>query len=525
MTLPRSCRGGNTLSHPPTRFLLVQSDGESSNSVAAALKNPHETVVTSTWDNALELLDHADFRLLISNHEQAITLVEKAREAQRWRTLLHDSASALPTRSGLMPDFAQQLSKDGSIAVLWIDATPLWNIDAESKSDVRPSWQHEISCILKSLITTILRSNDRLTVDDIDSPYFCIFLSAPRDAGWNDMACGQRIAHRVRSRIHHELSKRGLHAPTLRGKSHSGTNDHGVRVGWSRVTLDAHYPSAYQVRLAVERARASAEQRHAVNEVHDNANSIDTLLGERRLRCLFQPMYDLKTNLLIGYEGLARGPTESPYEFPENLLSLAAEHHRLTNVDRLMRETVFTRAIELPAPGRIFFNTHPTTLTEDSSLRADRLGYFLNRLGIPPRRLVLELSARHLSLITKETRHALDQLRALGIQLAIENISHDSLALDTIAQLHPDIIKIDRMLVEDIADNDVKQSLLSTWVTLAHRLNCVVIACGIESLREQECLLHLGIRYGQGYFLGKPMHPTPTGWLFMSHAMRGAKTA
>jgi EAL domain-containing protein (putative c-di-GMP-specific phosphodiesterase class I) len=100
---------------------------------------------------------------------------------------------------------------------------------------------------------------------------------------------------------------------------------------------------------------------------------------------------------------------------------------------------------------------------------------------------------------------ALDQLCLLGVRLAIDDTGAGFSSFAHILKLAPDIIKLDRELTSGIDHDPVRAALATALVSFASQLGAEIIAEGIESAAELEVLRNLGIRFGQGYFLCRPV--------------------
>jgi EAL domain-containing protein (putative c-di-GMP-specific phosphodiesterase class I) len=99
---------------------------------------------------------------------------------------------------------------------------------------------------------------------------------------------------------------------------------------------------------------------------------------------------------------------------------------------------------------------------------------------------------------------ALNQLRLMGVRLAIDDTGAGFASLAHILKLAPDFIKLDRELTSGIDHDPVRIALATALVSFASKLGAEIIAEGIETAVELEVLRRLGIRYGQGYFLCRP---------------------
>jgi EAL domain-containing protein (putative c-di-GMP-specific phosphodiesterase class I) len=120
------------------------------------------------------------------------------------------------------------------------------------------------------------------------------------------------------------------------------------------------------------------------------------------------------------------------------------------------------------------------------------------------RRIVMELTEQVKVDDYPRLSSALTELRLMGVRLAIDDTGAGFASLAHILKLGPDIIKLDRELTCGIDHDPVRRALAAALVTFAAHTGADIIAEGIETAAELEVLQGLGIRYGQGYFLGRP---------------------
>ena len=103
---------------------------------------------------------------------------------------------------------------------------------------------------------------------------------------------------------------------------------------------------------------------------------------------------------------------------------------------------------------------------------------------------------------------ALDDLRAHGIRVAIDDVGSGFSSFRHVTRVNPEILKLDRSLVCGIDDDPVRQSLAAAIVAFAADVGAVVVSEGIESESELACLRELAVGLGQGFFLGRPSSGT-----------------
>ena len=118
--------------------------------------------------------------------------------------------------------------------------------------------------------------------------------------------------------------------------------------------------------------------------------------------------------------------------------------------------------------------------------------------------MVLELT-EHAAVHDYEVlRQALLELRARGLRLAVDDAGAGYASLRHVLSLAPDIIKLDISLIREIETDRGARALASALISFAEQMGQLVIAEGIEHDRTVEVLAAIGVRYGQGFLLGRP---------------------
>ncbi len=219
------------------------------------------------------------------------------------------------------------------------------------------------------------------------------------------------------------------------------------------------------------------------------------------LSLAWQPVYDLASGHIWGYEALSRGPEGSGLEPPAELWPWAAGLGRAHALEYLCRARAWASAPQLLQPGHLFFvNVDPRWLEVDEHLIRTW----------SPECTVLEVSERQSAVSTAECAQALQLWRARGFRVALDDFGAGYSGLTTLVSLHPDILKVDRMLVEGVDRDGWRQEVLASVLHLSHDLGIVVVAEGIQTQAELETLITLRTPYGEGFHLGRPA-PVPSG--------------
>ncbi len=232
------------------------------------------------------------------------------------------------------------------------------------------------------------------------------------------------------------------------------------------------------------------------------------ILESESLNAIYQPIVDYKKQVILGYESLVRGPSDSALHNPVMLFDMARRTGSLTELDLLCKRTGIQGFKAKRLPGKLFLNTTPQGLLEPGHRTGLTLEY-LRELGLKPENVVIELTEQYQMTDSHVLSNALQHYREMGFEIAIDDLGAGYSGLTRWAELRPEYVKIDRHFIQNIHTDAVKQSFVRSIIDIAKELNCKVIAEGIESREESQMLMDMGICYGQGYYFGRPQSNPP----------------
>lgn len=300
----------------------------------------------------------------------------------------------------------------------------------------------------------------------------------------------------------------GLHAAdgSLRWLSLATAAVHG-----SSASVDYVVTTVSDVTAAHAAALSETQQRS------ERQRRIHRVLTEGGLVTVFQPIVELSTGRTIGAEALARFPGMPPRS-PEQWFADAAAISLGVELELEAIREALAHLDELPAGVYLSLNAGPATVASPG------LRQLLT--SAVAGRVVLELT-EHVGVEDyTDLAEALDQLRGLGVRLAVDDTGSGFASLQHILNLRPDIIKLDRALVTGIDTDPSRRALAGSLMTFAQEIGARVVAEGVENAREHTVLRRLGIRYGQGYHLGRPAPlPLPAGTPALAGALRAVPSS
>lgn len=240
----------------------------------------------------------------------------------------------------------------------------------------------------------------------------------------------------------------------------------------------------------------------------EGMTALQEIIAGRKLNALFQPIMDLKNAEFLGFEGLIRGPADSPLHSPIKLFAAALQQGLSLEVEMLARQIVLESFSKQKLPGKLFLNISPETLTHPSFKNGQTLKY-MHSLDIDPACVVMELTENQPTYDFDAMRSALLHYRAMGFQTAIDDLGEGFSSLRLWSELRPEFIKIDMHFVQGVDHDPVKLQFLKSIQQIAESCGTRVIAEGIETEGELRVVKDLGIALGQGYFIARPNHTPP----------------
>jgi diguanylate cyclase (GGDEF)-like protein len=234
-----------------------------------------------------------------------------------------------------------------------------------------------------------------------------------------------------------------------------------------------------------------------------SAKLFEEILSNRALTPLFQPVVSIQHGTVYGYEALIRGPKGTSLYSPKALFKIAEKLDRLVELDMLCREVAIERFAELGLNGRLFLNVTPTVILAERFQGGNTL-QFAQRQGLSPDRLVIGVTETAPVEDYILLRQAVEHYREMGFAIAIDELGGGYAGFRHLAELRPELIKIDRYFIRNCYSDPVRRQLIHSICEIAHGVGSLVIAEGIETSRELDVVRSLGVNYAQGHLLSRP---------------------
>ena len=466
----------------------------------------------------LAVIDHRDklekdrlSELSILNEQLQSELVERKRvEKMITYSATHDALTNLPNRV-LFMDRLQHLidynkrHRDRKFAVLFLDL--------DNFKIVNDTLGHEAGDQL--LIESALRMKTHLRSDDtvarLGGDEFVIILE-----DIEDVSLATQVAERIEIDLSNPFNLKGHKLYIF------------VSIGIVFVNTDNYYENAEDILTNADIAMYISKEKglgsyeifnpvmldHVKNR-HERVQDLNEALQNNELTVYYQPIKDMKTDSITGFEALLRWQhPEHGLIHPAEFISIAEDTGLIVPIGYWVLDKACS---QISIWQQQFPSDPPMTVSVNLSSRQcsqpdlfDRIVEIINKNNINPASLKLELTE---SLVVREPESTfimLSKLRKMGVEVQIDDFGTGYSSLGSLHSLPIDTLKIDRMFINRLGNNDKNSEIVRTILALAHNLKMKVVAEGVETETQLEELVSMGCEFVQGFFFAQPVNTTET---------------
>ena len=282
--------------------------------------------------------------------------------------------------------------------------------------------------------------------------------------------------------------------------------DHGK----DYITLLRHADAAHS--MAKQRGKDQVvifdeEMIDMVKQKTQLANELRNAIGKLEFALHYQPIIELKENKIIGVEALIRWkhPIKGfipPLEF----ISLAEKNGFIKEITQWVFKDAALNFKKWKTKGEPFFmSINLSAVMLMSKQFIPNINKWIKEFSIDCSKFTLEITETTIIEDIQRSVHILNQLRKLGFKIALDDFGTGYSSLTYLRKLPIDIIKIDRDFIADVKFDTDDFYILKYMIDLAHHLNLVVVAEGIETKEQNEMMKKSGVDNAQGYYYCRPM--------------------
>lgn len=416
---------------------------------------------------------------------------------------MHDALTGLPNRALFMDRLKYSVERakrahSYRYAVLFLDL--------DRFKDINDSLGHMLGDQLlveaARLLSRHLRTTD--TVARLGGDEFVILLD-----DITAMSDATRIADRIQKELSDSLS--------LLGREMYITASIGIVL--SATGYDRPEDVLRDADIAMYRAKALGKARYEIFDATMRDRIIDRLgleadlrqaIGRNELNLHYQPIVELSTGRLVGFESLLRWKSARRGALnPADFIPLAEETGLIIPIDRWVMRHACQRLRRWQEKFPSFKGLRiSVNITAKQVAQPDFVEYVqktLQEVGIPPSNLTIEVTESVIMDNIELASAVFKQLQKIGVWIEIDDFGVGYSSLSYLAHLSINALKVDQSFVSMMVKKDSHLKIVQSIVMMAHGLGLSVIAEGLESLEQVEAVRGLGCENGQGYYLSRPM--------------------
>ena len=234
--------------------------------------------------------------------------------------------------------------------------------------------------------------------------------------------------------------------------------------------------------------------------------NICEVIRQNSLVAYFQPILSVTGKKILGLEGLIRGlvPGSEQLLPPKPLFDAAAAAGLTIELDRACRDAVLAafRDYHQANPDLLLFLNLDTAIIDEVG-GSNYLCEQVRHSGISPKNIVIEINESK-ALDTRGLTQFVATYKKMGFLIALDDVGAGFSNMDRIAGLKPDIVKIDRSIIQDMDRIYHKQEVFKSLVNLTNKIGALIVAEGVETRAEAIQVLKLGGQVIQGFYFAKP---------------------
>lgn len=232
---------------------------------------------------------------------------------------------------------------------------------------------------------------------------------------------------------------------------------------------------------------------------------LQKILSGKKIFPVFQPVVSLESGDIFGYEAFSRieGKSDGDEKPVTELFYLADKAEKSWKLEKICRRAIIRAARMTGLGGKLFININPDIIL-DEEFRGGFTMKLLEKYGVNPDSIVLEITEHCAEGNPRLLGEVAAHYRAQNFSIALDNVGSAYSGLERICTLNPDFIKIDMNIIRGIETDGIRQSMVRNLAKFCDESGTAIVAVGVETARELDTLLNLGVHLAQGFFLGRP---------------------
>lgn len=412
------------------------------------------------------------------------TMTLRTDQVARLRELFVDPTTEMPTLAVVVDDLRKAIENGETLQVFCIEIEPLFRIGERELWESFDNLRREFVRGLHVMIGPILGNDVILATSHSGANDFYCFVREQRFVNLNQVARDlERVARSALKSLPVE----------------SSLADEVVVFAGAATTQRQPLFAPRILYNAVREAKDTAERRETRYYAAMRERLV-RVVHEKLIGTVFQPVVNLETRAVVGYEALSRGPAGTELENPEVLFELARDFDLVWELEALCIENVLPWLDDVCARGFLFFNLESHFIQQLQHRGTDVFAPFFEC----NRQIVIEVTERSAIRDYRTFRHTLHDLKKMGFKIAIDDCGSGYATLEAVAELQPDYLKVGHSLFHGVETDPIRRRLVELVARCADTIGARTIAEAIESEEQLRVCRDLGIDEGQGFLLARP---------------------
>ena len=234
----------------------------------------------------------------------------------------------------------------------------------------------------------------------------------------------------------------------------------------------------------------------------ETIGELKRIINEESINVRFQPIYFLKPMRLLGFEMLSRPQTITPMFNPETFFRMALKYGVYYEVEMIgWRKALKIISENFDGGQKLFLNCDPYLVESD---KFQTVKETFSHYGMSTNEVFLEITERSAVIAFEVFYEKLREYRQDGFKIAVDDPGAGYSSLESIIEIKPEAIKLDRHIVNGVCNDLYKNSIVKLFVAFCRENGIISIAEGIETKQDFDALIELGVDAGQGYYLCRP---------------------
>jgi EAL domain-containing protein (putative c-di-GMP-specific phosphodiesterase class I)/DNA-binding response OmpR family regulator len=408
----------------------------------------------------------------------------RSHQVDRIRELLFDTTTEIPTLALVVEQLRSRVEAGESLSVYCVELEPLFRTDERNYWDSFDALRREFVRGLHFVLSPFIGRDPVVATSHAGGNDFYLFVAQEKNV--QPAQTARELESTLRSMI------RDIDADPY------VVEEVAIFVGGATTQGQTLYAPRVLYN-AVREAKDSAEKRES-RYYQGLSERLSRAIRERTIWTVFQPVVNLETGEVIGHEALSRGPKGTEIESPEIIFDLARDLQLVWELETLCIENVRPVLTQVCSRGLLFFNLESHFIQQLESRGTEVLETLLSC----DRRVVIEVTERSAIRDYGNFRRTLGQLKRMGFKIAVDDCGSGYATLESVAELHPDYLKVGHSLFQGLENDPVRRRLVDLVARCADSIGAVTIAEAIETEEQLRICRDLNIQHGQGYLFSRP---------------------